>query len=334
MKKYLSTIIIIFNSLLILELILAAFFYFYRLNSSFHFLTPVTKSYYNLVKDIIQYDPACGMTDNELGYLLKPGFCRFKNLEFDTEFRINSAGLRDDEDSLDNPEILMLGDSYTMGWGVEQNESFASIIENKTNKKVLNAGISSYGTARQYLLLDRIQTEKLKYIILQYCDNDLNENKKYIEDPSEFSKLTNKQTKKMMAKHDRRSDYIPFRFTWNFFSYLYANFTGNIETLPSDRFDEFRMAMQLISLMEKKSPDTKIIFFEVVGANKNDPHFEDTVRRVLLLPEFESLKNKITVLDLHPLLTSDDYFIVDNHINQKGHKKIAESILAGIDRNR
>ena len=50
----------------------------------------------------------------------------------------------------------MLGDSYAMGWGVEQGESFPEILEAATGLRVLNAGVPSYGTPRELLMLERL----------------------------------------------------------------------------------------------------------------------------------------------------------------------------------
>ena len=33
-----------------------------------------------------------------------------------------------------------------MGWGVNDNETFSHILENKINKNVYNLAVSSYGT--------------------------------------------------------------------------------------------------------------------------------------------------------------------------------------------
>lgn len=44
----------------------------------------------------IQFDPACARYDAHVTYTLKPWICSFSNHEFTNEFRINSAGLRDD----------------------------------------------------------------------------------------------------------------------------------------------------------------------------------------------------------------------------------------------
>jgi len=41
------------------------------------------------------------------------------------------------------------------------------VLEKNTNRKVLNAGISSFATVREMILLNRLDTSNLKYLIIQ-----------------------------------------------------------------------------------------------------------------------------------------------------------------------
>ncbi len=89
---------------------------------------------------------------------------RYQTVEFDTEYRINSLGLRDHEFTQGKPpgtfRILMLGDSFTEGDGVETNQTFSKLIEaaldslpSPLHYEVINAGVGSYSTILHYLYL-------------------------------------------------------------------------------------------------------------------------------------------------------------------------------------
>ena len=112
--------------------------------------------YGTVARDVVQFDPAFARYDAELLYTLRPGRFTFSQFEFRTPYEVNSLGVRDDEASLAAPEIVVVGDSVAMGWGVEQDETFAQLIERRTSRRVLNASVSSYGTVRELRLLDRI----------------------------------------------------------------------------------------------------------------------------------------------------------------------------------
>jgi hypothetical protein len=72
--------------------------------------------------------------------------------------RHNSLGLRDIEhDRTPKPTIVFLGDSLVWGFDVEANERFTEQIRRELpTHRIVNAGVSGYGTDQEYLLLKRI----------------------------------------------------------------------------------------------------------------------------------------------------------------------------------
>ncbi len=113
-------------------------------------------------------------------YLFKSNFeGKFNNIEYKTFVKINSKGLRNRETQYEHNKkrILFVGDSFTFGWGVEQNEAFPYICENLFNKKieVINAGVPGYSILEYYLYL---KEELFKYkpniiILVFYGENDM-----------------------------------------------------------------------------------------------------------------------------------------------------------------
>jgi lysophospholipase L1-like esterase len=103
--------------------------------------------------------------------------------ESETEVRFNSAGLRDDEYSLAKPEgvtrIAVLGDSFAWGYGVEQDENFAAVLETQLNEaghavEVLNFGLTGYGTDQDYLAyLELARAYEPDIVILAFYENDV-----------------------------------------------------------------------------------------------------------------------------------------------------------------
>ena len=87
----------------------------------------------------------------------------FKTSEWDTHYSINSFGFRDRGFSPQKPagvfRILMLGDSYAEGYGVEADQSFPKVLERMLNNsegknyEVINTGIGSYSPILEYLVL-------------------------------------------------------------------------------------------------------------------------------------------------------------------------------------
>jgi hypothetical protein len=287
--------------------------------------------------NLIQIDAQCAKYDDSLFYTLRPGQCNYKNLEFDTSYQINSQGLRDDDKSLDKPEIIVLGDSYAMGWGVEQDETFASLVEKSTGLKTLNTAISSYGTARQYLMLKRQDLSNLKYIIIQYCANDHSENRVFTEagnklaitKESQYLKLVTKQEKKLKKRRPFRMSSIVIRELVRDIKKSMGTKNSNPITLEKvsskEEFDDLSIIINQIQELTNRG--VEIILFEAhIGYDNLDSE---------IFNYYESNKMlNLKVFDSKEILNKEDYFIIDAHYNSSGHQKIANRITNIIKGNK
>ncbi len=112
---------------------------------------------------------------------------RHKSADVTIQFRINSRGLRADQEypyekPIGTKRILSIGDSFTVGYEVDVEEIFSSIMERELNAdggrvEVLNAGVSGFSNAEAALYLER---ELYKYdpdiVMLNFFINDLVDN--------------------------------------------------------------------------------------------------------------------------------------------------------------
>jgi hypothetical protein len=124
------------------------------------------------------------------------------------EYAINSLGVRDDEAALNNPEIVVVGDSQAMGWAVGKEQTFSALIGKETGKKVLNTGVSSYGTAREMIMLNRVARGRLKYLIIQYSDNDYDENR-YFAGNNQMNISSAEKYQQVCRFHQNNTRYYP-----------------------------------------------------------------------------------------------------------------------------
>jgi lysophospholipase L1-like esterase len=120
--------------------------------------------------------------DSLLGWAHQPGQEGiFETPQFRTVVRINENGLRDREHSYERQDpierILLLGDSFAWGYGVEESERFSQLLEKELNVEVINAGVSGYSTDQELLWY---KNEGIKYetdlVILLLAGNDVGDN--------------------------------------------------------------------------------------------------------------------------------------------------------------
>ena len=99
--------------------------------------------------------------------------------------RINSLGLRGKEVSRQKPEgvkrVLVVGDSYVFGLGVDEEHTFTTHLERLLNDRfpddagyeVVNMGVTGYSTDQEYILFQELGMKlSPDLVILVTCDND------------------------------------------------------------------------------------------------------------------------------------------------------------------
>ena len=286
-------------------------------------------------RDYIVYDEERGRYDEDLFYTLKPGDFEYNNMEFSTRYHINSAGFRDNENSLDFPEIIFLGDSYTMGWGVEQDESFAAILENKMNRKSLNLGVASFGTAREYLAFEKIKHDSCQLLILQFCPNDKTENNSFVKNNFELNVSPKEKFEKEIIWNKLYQVYFPLKYVHSTIHFFADKITtvpcqselnrpliigGISETALSDFF--------LILNKIKKSFNGKIIVFNL-GMNITTPVVNEQFNKWLGNNPLED----VYVFPSTDYLLKEDYLPLDTHLKKSGNQKLADGLMDFILKN-
>jgi len=105
-----------------------------------------------------------GLGPNQSGFVYQrnPGV-------FKTKFRTNSRGMRDREypsSKGSNLRILVLGDSFTEGWGVEEQQAYPKVLESRflQGVEVWNLGVVGFSTDQELQLLtnaEELRSQKM-----------------------------------------------------------------------------------------------------------------------------------------------------------------------------
>jgi hypothetical protein len=96
--------------------------------------------------------------------------------DYSVSYQINSRGMRDlerDWNQLASP-ILALGDSFTFGVGIEQEERFTAIAEKKLGRPILNAAVPGWGIEHELIYFAEFGLQlKPKTLLLFLNQGDL-----------------------------------------------------------------------------------------------------------------------------------------------------------------
>jgi len=300
------------------------------------FVTKISRRiYFAYDMKSIQFLPESSRYDRELAYTLRPGKFIFSNAEFATEYTVNSLGVRDTEASLDSPRIIVLGDSYAMGWGVGQNQTFAKLLEAKTGLRVLNAAVASYGTAREMILLRKIKKDKFKYLIIQYCENDYEENLSFKKNGNKL-KIMSKDEYERLVQADREH----LRYYFGKF------FSGAIHMIKRDYLYLFNLVdrKKFIAELNRGPQDEAAIFIYVLvnsgidlggkqlivfSATENTT-FTSGLKEQIADSNYPSYIRNMIIIDTTNIITDNERLLLDGHYNASGHQALADKLLPYI----
>jgi lysophospholipase L1-like esterase len=121
------------------------------------------------------------MEDEELGWIPRPNVRGSHDQagSFRSQFSTNSRGLRgaeiEDRSWERHMRIVVLGDSFAWGYGVDDEDTFASVIERLLpSMRVANLGVTAYGIRQETAYFERIgRGMKPEIVLLALTMNDI-----------------------------------------------------------------------------------------------------------------------------------------------------------------
>ena len=262
--------------------------------------------------NIWQANPDCIEFDKNIIFKPKETTCEFNNLEFNTKLTFDKNGRYSDNlRDISKKFVVVLGDSHAMGWGVNDNETFSYLLEKQINRPVFNLSISGFGTIRQLVGLKNSGLLKnADTILIQYCFNDFGENQGFNINLTEQEALEKFNLMQSIRKI-------------NFFTKLKKSIRYST-TIPLDiikkknKLTTFSHHKEQLIKNLKQFPELdnkKIIIFYVNGF---DMFFYD-------FPNARSSEMKnVRFYDVN--LNESDFFHIDGHLNNQGHKNIATKL--------
>jgi len=154
-------------------------------------LKPINKSLYfgKWFHDFSEHKECFEYSKTRFYDLKKGSVCQFNNIEYATTITISNNGERFNGylESAKRVSIIAIGDSVTMGWGVSNNETYSSVLEEILQLKTLNLGVTSYNTSRELeKLINYKDFINARIIVIQYHENDFLENLSYLKNGQKY----------------------------------------------------------------------------------------------------------------------------------------------------
>ncbi len=257
--------------------------------------------------------PGCITADPDLIYKPSNGTCKFDDIEFKTTLGFTDEG-RNTGAKPAGTGIAVIGDSHAMGWGVNDRETFSARLQTLSGRPVYNLGVASYGTARELIRLEKSGVlDKVDTVIIQYCNNDLNEN-------LGFDTASKQDLHEKVFGGAPKNPPRPNRFKLIAKGYglaLAAPFRSLSESLRRRNFTpHYAPLVDVIAQHGDTLEGKRVIVFYSNPYGQRYRNFPSG-------PDANMPSVNFFDLGLGP----SDYYKLDNHMTPEGHRKAAERLF-------
>ena len=290
--------------------------------------------------------PSFTIYNSFYGKTLKKSFsARRITPEFTMRFTTNSDGFRGPELGIKSSRpILFLGDSYTMGYGVNDGEEFPALVRKALSERsskmvaVINAGMGDNGNGRWVKFL---RAEGKRYnpgiVVLQIHDNDFQDNiRERLFERSPTGKLIELPVPSPGAKRMIQSlvEGVPGlahfyliglirQVSWHSNS-PYRDPDSESSPINSDRTSLkeqllFRLLEEVLTICEYQGWQILAVLVDIPD------------KRLAKMEKFFSVRDVLTVVIPTKRDRPDLYYKVDGHWHASGHRFTADRILEALE---
>lgn len=260
---------------------------------------------------------------------------------YGVDVKINTYGYRDKDYSLQKPDntyrIMVLGDSFTLGWGVPIEAAYSEVLEKMLNEntkgrkfEVINTALGNYNTQMEYEMLKEKDIKfKPDMIIVGYYPND--------------PELTVKFNPNSLSTFIKRHSYT-YAFFWDRitniktklkFGKKTGSYTGYVHELYKDSFEGKKIMENslnwIIDFGKQKNISVVVVVLPQFFGDLKNYEFKE------VYPIVNNITSKkgVTAIDILPYFQNysvEDVIISfeDAHPNKLGHSIIARAIYYKI----
>lgn len=276
--------------------------------------------------------------------------------DYEVEINTNSAGMRGTREyQLRKPEdvyrVLVLGDSFAFGFGVEDEEVVSAVLEDKLNQsagkgqrfEVLNLSVSGFGQAEELLTYRHAGRQyDPDAVVLFYFQNDVGNNAvSGLFEIGEDGELHRTDQDYLPAVEARERLYAIPMVRWLFEHSAAWNLVRNrLSSLVQKSLLKNKGLKEFSDTQPEAVELTKALIREFVAEIKADgaraiivaiPH-KASARSNFPLSPAEVREIGAEFLDAQDFVTAADYYERDSHWRPSGHRLASQRIAALLQR--
>jgi len=312
------------------------------------------------------------VNDESIGYKLSPNYSGYQSVAGKGFFlKTNNLGLRDYRDYSmmaedDRKRVVLLGDSFAFGNGMDLNETFAEILRQKfgENVDIINFGVPGYDINNEYMIYEWIGKKyNPDLVIVQFTTNDWNQ-KKIIEENEakkiNLSQVTRVNSMGFLVSSNStdgtlRKIHLSLLYGLKTYSFVYSNLRESLNSLVKSYFkrqiplefsdpnsDEYLSAYEFysstIKALKEETNGNLFIFLgpfedEITGTEKLTQYYDTSypIDPYQTKRDVKKIAEELNVALIELKSNESDIYIpLDGHWNAKGHKEVAETLYPKI----
>jgi hypothetical protein len=246
----------------------------------------------------------------------------FENREFRTTVHFNRLGFRGPDISLDHRSerrLLFLGGSLTVGWGVEDQETFAALLQKAFPQwQILNAAVAGHSTRNEWGVLAKYGDRfKPTDVILTFYPNDpiVTSFPSFSQRPSEIPKPGIRSYLWELVRAVRKPKTEPWPYYFGINREQWSRCVSYLDLIRSwCRIHRTRFLLVYIPYKDELG----------------EPHPVGYRRKVLIYCQ----EQQVACIDMTPFLAAvprdAGYYAIDEHLTPLGHAIVAEHLQSGL----
>lgn len=270
--------------------------------------------------------------------------------EYDVRVTTNSVGMRGPREyAIDAPpgtrRIVLLGDSFTFGFGVEDPEVVSAVLEDLLNARgdasrweVINLGVSGFGQAEELVTWEnRGRQYHPQMVVVLYFENDIGNNavaQLYADHPDGTVSRTGSEYLPGVRLQEKLYAIAPIRFLFE-----HSQAWNLIRNRLSQLVQNSMLKQQGLQTFDDATPTGVGLTRALLGQLAREIEADGAQPVFLVIPNQPSgMKSNFPMtaaevealgailVDGRTFLAPDDYHPRDGHWRPSGHRKAAEQI--------
>lgn len=305
-----------FSAFFILSLLAAEFFIRFQYNKTTHFAPP--EAGWTVFDEELSWVPGANMSGEEKGAVIS----------------MNSDGARGKEFEKD-PDILAIGDSFTLGALVNDDETWPFFLNELTDDEVANFGVCAYGVDQMYL-----RTQKLlknydpKVVVMGLIEDNFYRSAldRWVTGEKRLKFIKNDEghwvapNKKLTPNQDQKTTYRDWKTILTDWSRIWLlgpyDDISMLNKTPRFYREGVEISLQLIERLNEQLTKEGIEFHVLLLGGQ----FE----RWGMKAKLESLG--VSLIDCSEVYQDENHIIPgDGHPSVMGHKAYAHCLTASVD---